>query len=54
MLIVHVLLCLVADRDWLISPTSFRVTSLALGQSYDCPIANEVILKDVGKMYFLR
>ena len=28
---------------------SFRITSLALGQSYDCPSASEVILKDMGK-----
>ena len=27
----------------------FRVASLALGQSYDCPSACEVILKDMGK-----
>ena len=28
---------------------SFRVTSLALGQSYDCPNANDVTLNDMGK-----
>ena len=28
------------------SSISFRVASLALGQSYDCPCASEVILKD--------
>ena len=28
---------------------SFRVTSLALGQSYDCPNTREVTLKDMGK-----
>ena len=28
---------------------SFRVTSLALGQSYDCPSASEVMLKDLDK-----
>ena len=28
---------------------SFRVTSLALGQSHDCPSASEVTLKDIGK-----
>ena len=28
---------------------SSRYTSLALGQSYDCPSASEVILKDMGK-----
>ena len=27
----------------------FRVTSLALGQSYDCPSATEVTLKKMGK-----
>ena len=27
-------------------PISCRVTSLALGQSYDCPSASEVTLKD--------
>ena len=30
--------------------TSFRVALLALGQSYDCPDASEVILKDKGKI----
>ena len=30
-------------------PISFRFTSLALGQSYDCPSAHEVTLKDMGK-----
>ena len=28
---------------------SFRVTSLAPGQSYNCPSANEATLKDMGK-----
>ena len=27
---------------------SFRVTSLALGQSYDCPSASEITLKNMG------
>ena len=36
-------------RAWFIWPISFRVTSLALGQSYDCPSASEVILKDMGQ-----
>ena len=31
------------------SPIFFRVTLLALGQSYDCPSASGVILKDMGK-----
>ena len=30
------------------SLTHFRVTSLALGQSWDCPSASEVILKNMG------
>ena len=30
-------------------PMFFRVTSLALGQSYDCPSASDVTLKDMGK-----
>ena len=31
-------------------PILFRVTSLALGQSLDCPSANEVTLRNMGKM----
>ena len=31
-------------------PIFFRVTSLALGQSWDCPSASEVTLKDMGKI----
>ena len=30
-------------------PISSRVTSLALGQSYDCPSASDVTLEDMGK-----
>ena len=30
-------------------PIPFRVVPLALGQSYDCPSAGEVTLKDMGK-----
>ena len=30
-------------------PISFRIASLALGQSCDCPSACEVTLKDIGK-----
>ena len=29
---------------------SFRVASQALGQSYDCPSASEVTMKDMGKI----
>ena len=32
-----------------ILPMSFRVESLALGQSYDCPSASESTLKDIRK-----
>ena len=42
-----VVLCVV--RYWQILPIFFRVTSLVLGQSYDCPSASEVTLKDMGK-----
>ena len=38
---------------WIYRPyftISFRVTSLALGQSYDCPSASEVTLKDMGNI----
>ena len=31
-------------------PMSLRVTSLALGQSYDCPSASGATLKDMGKI----
>ena len=31
-------------------PVSFRVTSMALGQSYDCPSASEVTLSDMDKI----
>ena len=34
-------------------PISFRVTSLALGHSHDCPSAREVNLKDMGKERFV-
>ena len=31
-------------------PMYFRVTSQALGQSYDCPSASEVTLKDMNEI----
>ena len=31
-------------------PTFFKITSLPLGQSYDCPSTSEVILKNMGKI----
>ena len=46
---VRILLCVVSIWYWLILLMSFRVTSLVLGQSYDCPSASEVTLKDMGK-----
>ena len=36
------------NLGWCNLPTPFRVTSLALGQSYDCPSVSEVTLKDMG------
>ena len=51
-----VLFCFVFYGYYLISvihminlPISFRVASLALGQSYDCPGASEATLEDMGK-----
>ena len=38
-------------RYRLILSIFFRVTSLALGQSYDCPSANEAILKNMDKNF---
>ena len=35
---------------WLHVPIFFKVASLALGQSYDCPSASEATLKDMGKI----
>ena len=42
-------LCFVVVKYWLILSISFRLTSLALGQSYDCPSVSEVTLKNMGK-----
>ena len=39
----------VAVWCWSILSISFRSTSLALRQSFDCPSASEVTLKDMGK-----
>ena len=46
---VHDLICFFILRYELILPLSFRVTSLALGQSYDCPSASNVTLEDMAK-----
>ena len=35
---------------WCPLPIFFRITSLALGQSCDCPSASEITLKDMGKL----
>ena len=36
-----------------ILPIFFKVTSLALGQSWDCPSASETTLKDMGKIMWI-
>ena len=46
---VCVLLSFVLIWWWLILPIFLWVTSLALGQSHDCPSASEVTLKDIGE-----
>ena len=35
-------------------PTSFKVASLALVQSYDCPSGSEITLKDMDKIVFCQ
>ena len=42
---VYILFLFCCDHSW---PMSSRVTSLALGQSYDCPSTSEATLKIVG------
>ena len=42
-------LCFIMGCLQFILPIFFRVTSLALGQSYDCPSASEATLKNNGK-----
>ena len=65
MVVLYVSLCFLVDRHfsilpiysawrWSVLPISFRVTSLALGQSYDCPSAIEATLKDMGRVMELR
>ena len=49
MYMIWTLLCFVVVKYHPILPISFRVTSQALGQSYDCPSASEVTLKDISK-----
>ena len=46
-----ILLCLVVKYKQIlpIPSLSLRITSLALGQSYDCPSASEVTLKNMGR-----
>ena len=40
-------LCFIVVRHLLVVPIFFRVTSLALGESYDCPSASAVTLKNM-------
>ena len=45
--------CYIMSSLWVCGiylPISYRVTSLTLGQSYDCPSVSEVTLKDMGEM----
>ena len=44
----HALLYFDVIISLLILAISIRVTSLALGQSYDCPSASEATLNDIG------
>ena len=46
---VHPLFCIALFQHMLPLPISFRITSLALGQSHDCPSASEATLNDMGK-----
>ena len=41
-------------NDVVYLPISFRVTPLALGQSHDCPSANESTLKDIGENHYYQ
>ena len=53
-LLCFVLLWLYHHSQWIhviYLPVFFRVTSLALGQSYDCPSASKVTLKDMDKIF---
>ena len=45
---IHTVLCLIVIWWQSILLIPFRVTSLPLGQSYDCPSVSEVTLKDMG------
>ena len=46
--IMHTIRVLCCGYVELILPIFFRITSLALGQSYDCPSASEVTVKDMS------
>ena len=54
MVLLHFILCwYIISSMWIYMmclPISFRVASLASGQSYDCPSASGVTLKDMGKI----
>ena len=45
---VCAMLCNVVFYNCSVLLMSLRVASLTLGQSYDCPSASEVTLKDMG------
>ena len=45
----HTRFCFDMVWHWPFLPTLFRVVSLALGQSCDCPSASETTLKNMGK-----
>ena len=46
--------CFFVVLHWLTEPMSFKITPLALGQSYDCPSAIEAILKDMDKIIVIN
>ena len=43
----HIIIACWIQMNYLYLPISFKITTLALGQSYDCPSASEVTLKDL-------
>ena len=47
--LIWILCDFVAVWFWPIFSISFRVTSLVLGQSHDCPSTSEAAMKDMGK-----
>ena len=47
--IPEIMISFVVFWCWSILPISFMVTSLALKRWYECPIASEASLKNIGK-----